>query len=96
MLQVRHALRDRFKVATTVGFGPRFLHSTGQLHKGGPDTGVFLQIVGDDPDEIEIPGRTFTFGEPKHARALGDLESLRSKGRRVARTTNDELEEIER
>ena len=94
--RIRHALRDRFRVATTVGFGPRFLHSTGQFHKGGPNTGVFLQIVGDDPDDIEIPGRSFTFGELKHAQALGDLESLRSKGRRVARTTIDELEEIAR
>ena len=92
----RVALRDRHRVATTVGFGPRFLHSTGQLHKGGPNNGVFLQLVGDDPDDIQVPGRPFTFGRLKHAQALGDLESLRAHGRRVARLSLDELETIAR
>ena len=91
---VRMWLRDRYRVATTVGFGPRFLHSTGQLHKGGPPTGVFIQIVGDDPEDLAIPGQPYTFGQFKHAQALGDLASLRGQGRRVARVTLEEIEEL--
>jgi hypothetical protein len=72
-------------VATTVGYGPRYLHSTGQLHKGGPNTGVFLQLVGDDPDDLPIPGEKFTFGVLKQAQALGDFQALRNHGRRVLR-----------
>ncbi|MEO6628293.1 MAG: hypothetical protein ABIP03_06940, partial [Aquihabitans sp.] len=67
--EVRLELRDEFKVATTFGLGPRFLHSTGQLHKGGPPTGVFLQIVGADVSDAAIPGREFTFSQLKHAQA---------------------------
>jgi hypothetical protein len=89
--QARMLLRDRFRVATTVGFGPRFLHSTGQLHKGGPNTGVFIQVVGDDPVDLPIPGKPYTFGRLKHAQALGDLASLRAHGRRVARVTIEDL-----
>ena len=92
--KIRLRLRDRHRVATTIGFGPRFLHSTGQLHKGGPNSGVFLQIVGSDTKDLEIPGRQLTFGQLKTAQALGDLQSLRSKGRRVARVTLEELEGI--
>ena len=87
----RVRLRDRHRVATTVGFGPRFLHSTGQLHKGGPDSGVFIQVVGDDPDDLAIPGQAYSFGRLKQAQALGDLESLRAQGRRVARVTPDAI-----
>jgi len=87
----RRRLRDRLRVATTVGYGPRFLHSTGQLHKGGPNTGVFIQVVGDDSVDFEIPGRPYTFGALKRAQALGDLQSLRAHGRRVERVTLDEL-----
>jgi glucose-6-phosphate isomerase len=87
----RVALRDRFHVATTTGFGPRFLHSTGQLHKGGPNTGVFLQVIEKHAEDAPIPGRSFTFGQLEAAQALGDLASLRAKGRRVARLTLDEL-----
>jgi hypothetical protein len=87
----RLALRNRYRVATTVGFGPRFLHSTGQLHKGGPPTGVFIQVV-DRPDvDLAIPGEAYTFGELHAAQALGDLASLRAHGRRVARVTLAEL-----
>ena len=82
---IRVAIRDKQRVATTVGYGPRFLHSTGQLHKGGPNTGVFLQIVGDDPDDLPIPGERFTFGILKQAQALGDFQALRNHGRRVLR-----------
>jgi hypothetical protein len=82
---MRIAIRDARHVATCVGFGPRFLHSTGQAYKGGPNTGVFLQIVGDDPDDLPIPGETFTFGVLKQAQALGDFQALRNHGRRVLR-----------
>jgi transaldolase / glucose-6-phosphate isomerase len=82
---IRIAIRDKYRVATTVGYGPRYLHSTGQLHKGGPNTGVFLQLVGDDPDDLPIPGENFTFGVLKQAQALGDFQALRNHGRRVLR-----------
>jgi transaldolase/glucose-6-phosphate isomerase len=82
---IRLAIRDKYRVATTVGYGPRYLHSTGQLHKGGPNTGVFLQIVGDDPTDLPIPGETFSFGVLKQAQALGDFQALRNHGRRVLR-----------
>jgi glucose-6-phosphate isomerase len=93
--RVRRAIRDRHRVATTVGFGPRFLHSTGQLHKGGPDEGVFLQVVdaGRDAD-VAIPGRAYSFGTLIDAQALGDLRALRARGRRVARVTLDRLAEV--
>lgn len=87
----RTALRDRLHVATTVGLGPRFLHSTGQLHKGGPPTGVFVQVVGDDPDDLAIPGQPFGFGTLKQAQAAGDLQTLRHHGLRAARVTLDDL-----
>ncbi len=89
--ELRLGLRDEFHVATTFGIGPRFLHSTGQLHKGGPPTGVFLQVVGDDPSDAHIPGRDFTFSELKHAQADGDLITLAHHHLRVARVTLAEL-----
>jgi glucose-6-phosphate isomerase len=82
---IRLAIRDTYRVATTVGYGPRYLHSTGQLHKGGPNTGVFLQLVGDDADDLPIPGEKFSFGVLKQAQALGDFQALRNHGRRVLR-----------
>ena len=82
---IRHRIRDRFKVATTLGYGPRFLHSTGQLHKGGGDNGVFLQFTADDPVDLPIPGEPHTFGVMKAAQALGDLQSLQSRKRRAVR-----------
>jgi hypothetical protein len=85
-------LRDRLKVATTVGFGPRFLHSTGQLHKGGPNTGVFIQIVEPPDEDAPIPGEPYTFGRLIAAQALGDLQSLRAHGRRVGRVRLAELD----
>jgi glucose-6-phosphate isomerase len=82
--QLRSELGSRYGVVTTFGFGPRYLHSTGQLHKGGPGSGVFLLLT-DDPDvDVAIPGRPYTFQGLWRAQALGDLESLRSAGRRVA------------
>jgi glucose-6-phosphate isomerase len=83
--ELRVILRDRLKVATTVNYGPRYLHSTGQLHKGGPATGVFLQLTGDDADDPAIPGAGYGFGTLKAAQALGDLQALSEMDRRVAR-----------
>ncbi len=85
-LQMRTAVRDAKHVATTVGFGPRFLHSTGQLHKGGPNTGVFLQVVrAAETQDADIPGAPFTFATLIAAQALGDLQSLETHGRRAVR-----------
>ncbi|HEX9868678.1 MAG TPA: bifunctional transaldolase/phosoglucose isomerase [Candidatus Tectomicrobia bacterium] len=82
---LRHAVRDAKRVATTLGYGPRFLHSTGQLHKGGPNTGVFLQITADDAEDLPIPGQKYTFGMLKRFQAQGDFEVLAERGRRVLR-----------
>ena len=75
----------------THGFGPRYLHSTGQLHKGGPNTGLFLQVVEDYGAELPIPGRPFGFARLIRAQAAGDFESLRERGRRVARIHLEEI-----
>ena len=83
--EIRTHIRDSTRVATTVGYGPRFLHSTGQLHKGGSATGVFIQITSDDSKEVPIPGRPYGFGILKQAQALGDFESLANRSRRVIR-----------
>jgi transaldolase/glucose-6-phosphate isomerase len=82
---IRVMIRDCKRVATCVGFGPRFLHSTGQAYKGGPDTGVFLQITCDDANDLAVPGQAYTFGVVKAAQARGDLEVLAERGRRVVR-----------
>lgn len=82
---IRNAVRDKKHVATTVGYGPRFLHSTGQLHKGGPNTGVFLQITSDDAQDLPIPGQKYTFGVLKAAQAQGDFAVLVERGRRALR-----------
>lgn len=82
---IRVQIRDSLQVATTIGYGPRFLHSTGQFHKGGPNTGVFFQLTGRDTLDISIPGKPYTFGIFKRAQALGDLEALARHGRRVMR-----------
>jgi glucose-6-phosphate isomerase len=87
----RLAIRDGLGVATTVGLGPRFLHSTGQLHKGGPPSGVFVQVVGDDPDDLPIPGAPYGFATLKQAQAAGDLATLRERGLRAARVTLADL-----
>jgi transaldolase/glucose-6-phosphate isomerase len=89
--EIRLDLRDEFAVATTFGIGPRFLHSTGQLHKGGPPTGVFLQIAGGDATDAPIPDQPFTFAELKKAQADGDLLTLHRHGLRAARVTLAEL-----
>jgi transaldolase / glucose-6-phosphate isomerase len=82
---IRLWIRDTKKVATTLGYGPRFLHSTGQLHKGGPNTGVFVQITSDDAEDLAIPGERYTFGVLKAAQALGDFLSLSKRNRRALR-----------
>ena len=82
---LREKVQRRSRVATCVGFGPRFLHSTGQLHKGGPDSGVFIQIVCDDTTDIPVPGRGLGFGVVKAAQALGDFKVLTHLGRRALR-----------
>ena len=82
---LRQVLLARTRLATTVGFGPRFLHSTGQLHKGGPNTGLFLQIVDTPAADLEVPGAGYTFGQLIHAQSLGDYQALQQKGRRVLR-----------
>jgi len=83
--KMRLAVRDRKKVATCVGFGPRFLHSTGQAYKGGPNTGVFLQITCDDANDLPVPGQKYTFGVVKAAQARGDFEVLAERKRRALR-----------
>ncbi|HUF24756.1 MAG TPA: hypothetical protein VMN81_11545 [Vicinamibacterales bacterium] len=83
--RVREKITLTTGAATTVGIGPRYLHSTGQYHKGGPDTGVFIVITGDDATETDIPGAGYSFSTLKRAQALGDLQALTAHGRRVAR-----------
>jgi transaldolase / glucose-6-phosphate isomerase len=82
---IRHMLRDSKRVATCLGFGPRFLHSTGQAYKGGPDSGVFLQITCDDAVDLPIPGQRYTFGIVKAAQARGDFQVLAERNRRALR-----------
>lgn len=82
---LRHLVRDKKRVATCLGFGPRFLHSTGQAYKGGPNSGVFLQITCDDSVELPVPGQKYTFGVVKAAQARGDFQVLADRGRRALR-----------
>lgn len=82
---IRHAVRDARRVATCLGFGPRFLHSTGQAYKGGPGSGVFLQITCDDAADLAIPGQKYTFGVVKAAQARGDFQVLAERNRRALR-----------
>jgi glucose-6-phosphate isomerase len=91
LLRLRRCLLDRYRLATTAGYGPRFLHSTGQLHKGGGNRGMFIQLTADDPKDISIPdemgrpGSTVSFGVLKAAQALGDRQALLNANRRVIR-----------
>ena len=85
LTRIRAGLRDRRKVATVVGFGPRFLHSTGQAYKGGPNSGVFLQIGATAAKDLQVPGRKYSFGVVEHAQAIGDLQVLVERGRRCLR-----------
>jgi transaldolase/glucose-6-phosphate isomerase len=91
--EIRTRLRDRLGAAVCVGFGPRFQHSTGQAYKGGPPTGIFLQITAADAQDLEAPGRGYTFGAVKAAQAAGDLEVLIERGRRALRLHLDRPDE---
>jgi transaldolase/glucose-6-phosphate isomerase len=83
--EIRTMVQNHLHIPTTLGYGPRFLHSTGQFHKGGPNTGLFLQLTADDLQDIPIPGAPYTFGTFKQAQALGDLEALQKHERRAGR-----------
>jgi transaldolase/glucose-6-phosphate isomerase len=89
---IRHAVRDNKHVATCLGFGPRFLHSTGQAYKGGPNSGVFLQITCDDKLELPVPEQKYTFGVVKAAQARGDFQVLAERGRRALRVHLHDVE----
>ena len=78
--ELREAIRAGSKATTTFGYGPRFLHSTGQMHKGGPPNGLFLQLVHDGAEDAEIPGAGYGFAHLKNAQAIGDLQTLRDHG----------------
>ena len=82
---MRTRIRDKTGAATCLGFGPRFQHSTGQAYKGGPNSGVFLQITCDNPTDIDVPGHSYSFGVVKAAQASGDLDVLVERGRRALR-----------
>ncbi|TMA08352.1 MAG: bifunctional transaldolase/phosoglucose isomerase [Deltaproteobacteria bacterium] len=82
---IRIALRNRLRLATTLGYGPRFLHSTGQLHKGGPNTALILQLVDEPADDLPVPETDYTFGSLIRAQAVGDFQALKQRGRRVLR-----------
>ena len=96
LMELRRKVLERHCIATTLGYGPRFLHSTGQLHKGGPGTGLFFQITTNYKKDLPIPGRPYTFGVVADAQAIGDLQALQDSGRRVARVhlDKDKPEEI--
>lgn len=87
--ELRRAIRGRTGATTTFGYGPRYLHSTGQFHKGGPRLGLFVELVGDPGDPIGVPGRPFSFGELERAQALGDLQTLLAHGLSACRLTLD-------
>jgi transaldolase/glucose-6-phosphate isomerase len=83
--KVRNELLNRTRLATTLGYGPRFLHSTGQLHKGGQNNGLFLQLVDEPENDISVPEKSFSFGKLIGAQSLGDYQALIQRGRRVMR-----------
>ena len=83
--ELQRTLRNTSHLATTLGYGPRFLHSTGQLHKGGPNTGLFLQLVDEPGEALQVPESDYTFGALIHAQAVGDYQALVKRNRRVLR-----------
>jgi len=83
--RIRTLVTDRMRIAVTINYGPRYLHSTGQLHKGGPDKGFFLLLTSDVAEDVGIPGQPYTFGMLMRAQALGDFEALRKHRRKVLR-----------
>jgi transaldolase / glucose-6-phosphate isomerase len=82
---LQRSLRDKTRLAATLGYGPRFLHSTGQLHKGGPNTGYFLQLVDEPARDVPVPESSYTFGSLIRAQSLGDYQALRQRGQHVLR-----------
>jgi hypothetical protein len=93
---LRVALRERTKCTTTFGYGPRYLHSTGQYHKGGPANGLFIQLYQPAAEDIEIPEAGYSFEHLKNAQALGDMQTLRAHGLGVARIEIDGPEAVRR
>jgi hypothetical protein len=83
IVKLKIVLRDKFHLAVTSGYGPRFLHSTGQLHKGDGNKGLFIQFASDAVNDLEVPGRGYSFGTLITAQAQGDLKALRNNGRKV-------------
>ena len=92
LIEIRTFIRDKTLAATCVGFGPRFQHSTGQVYKGGPHSGVFLQITCDDKADLPVPGQKYTFGAVKAAQARGDFQVLVERDRRALRIHLHDLE----
>ena len=92
--RLREALIERYHVATTWGYGPRFLHSTGQFHKGGPKTGRFLQLIDEPAEDLEIPGEPYTFATLIRAQADGDLQTLRNHGLPAVRVSVGDIDAI--
>jgi glucose-6-phosphate isomerase/transaldolase/glucose-6-phosphate isomerase len=92
--RLREALIERHHVATTWGYGPRFLHSTGQFHKGGPKTGRFLQLIDEPAEDLEIPGEPYTFATLIRAQADGDLQTLRNHGLPAVRVSVGDIDAI--
>jgi transaldolase / glucose-6-phosphate isomerase len=91
---LRVSIREKTKCAVSAGFGPRFQHSTGQFHKGGPNKGLFIQVVYDADMDMEIPTQGMTFGTLLRAQALGDYEALVAAGRRVVRIKLDKVDDL--
>jgi hypothetical protein len=87
--ELRLAIRDKTQATTTFGYGPRYLHSTGQFHKGGPPTGIFVQLVHDGDEDIEIPGAGHSFRTLKNAQAIGDYRTLQAHNLLVMRIRLD-------
>jgi len=85
LAELRKEVGERYHIATMLGYGPRFLHSTGQLYKGGQNTGLFLQLTANHMKDLPIPGKPYTFGTVADAQALGDFQSLQAAGRQVIR-----------
>jgi transaldolase/glucose-6-phosphate isomerase len=90
----RGKLQQKLRLATTAGFGPRYLHSTGQVHKGGPNSGIFVVLSGDPATDVPIPAKAYSFGDLNQAQAAGDIEALIRLGRRVTRATLEQLQSV--
>jgi hypothetical protein len=94
--ELRTKLRERTRCTTTFGYGPRYLHSTGQYHKGGPANGLFIQLYQRGSDDVEIPDAGYSFEHLKNAQALGDMQTLRAHGLEVVRIEVDGPDDVRR